>query len=79
MKGDYFRHFAEFATGDAESKAAEDARVACAGDTKIAEEELVVTHPVRLGLVLIFSVFRYEVLQNPDEACGVEHGAGQRG
>merc|ERR1712211_26863 len=55
--------------GDAKSKAAEDARVAYAEATKIAEKDLVVTHPIRLGLALNFSVFQYEVLQNPDEAC----------
>ena len=69
MKGDYYRYLAEFATGDAKSKAAEDARVAYAEATKVAEKDLVVTHPIRLGLALNFSVFQYEVLQNPDEAC----------
>eukprot|EP00450_Noctiluca_scintillans_P000405 CAMPEP_0194503338 /NCGR_PEP_ID=MMETSP0253-20130528/28329_1 /TAXON_ID=2966 /ORGANISM="Noctiluca scintillans" /LENGTH=241 /DNA_ID=CAMNT_0039345615 /DNA_START=48 /DNA_END=773 /DNA_ORIENTATION=+ len=69
MKGDYFRYIAEFSAGEAKSKAAEDARVAYAEATKIAEKDLVVTHPIRLGLALNFSVFQYEVLQNPDEAC----------
>merc|ERR1712136_606508 len=69
MKGDYFRYLAEFSTGDGKSKAAEDARVAYAEATKIAEKDLVVTHPIRLGLALNFSVFQYEVLQSPDEAC----------
>merc|ERR1712211_139398 len=49
--------------------AAEDARVAYDAATKVAEKDLVVTHPIRLGLALNFSVFQYEVLQNPEEAC----------
>ena len=52
MKGDYYRYFAEFATGDAKSKACEDACFAYAEATKIAEKDLVVTHPVRLAMAL---------------------------
>ena len=36
---------------------------------QVAEKDLAVTHPIRLGLALNFSVFQYEVLQNPEEAC----------
>merc|ERR1719322_2120807 len=39
------------------------------GDTFVAAKDLAVTHPIRLGLALNYSVFQYEVLQNPDEAC----------
>ena len=35
----------------------------------MAATDLVVTHPIRLGLALNFSVFHYEVLNNPEEAC----------
>merc|ERR1712144_198070 len=38
-------------------------------DAMGAASEMGVTHPIRLGLALNFSVFHYEVLNNPDEAC----------
>merc|ERR1711879_352690 len=69
MKADYYRYIAEFSDGDAKSKAAEQARLAYEDAAKVAEKDLAVTHPIRLGLALNFSVFQYEVLSNPDEAC----------
>ena len=62
-----YRYLAEFATGEAKSKAGEDACVACAEATKIAEKDLVVTHAVRSAMALNSSVFHSEVLQNPDD------------
>merc|ERR1711904_519776 len=50
-------------------KAAESARAAYDEAQKVAKKDLAVTHPIRLGLALNFSVFQYEVLQNPEEAC----------
>eukprot|EP00928_Gymnodinium_smaydae_P005597 TRINITY_DN118_c0_g1_i9.p1 TRINITY_DN118_c0_g1~~TRINITY_DN118_c0_g1_i9.p1 ORF type:complete len:235 (-),score=86.18 TRINITY_DN118_c0_g1_i9:256-909(-) len=69
MKADYHRYLAEFLEGDKKTKAAEDARAAYDEAAKVAEKDLAVTHPIRLGLALNFSVFQYEVLQNPEEAC----------
>merc|ERR1712232_171785 len=69
MKADYYRYIAEFTEGDAKSKAAENARLAYEEASKVAEKDLVVTHPIRLGLALNYSVFQYEVLSKPDEAC----------
>merc|ERR1712203_350124 len=69
MKADYYRYIAEFSEGDAKNKAAENARMAYDEAQKVAEKDLAVTHPIRLGLALNFSVFQYEVLNNPDEAC----------
>merc|ERR1711972_48685 len=69
MKADYYRYIAEFTDGDAKAKAAESARAAYAEAAAVAEKDLPVTHPIRLGLALNYSVFMYEVLGNPDEAC----------
>jgi len=68
MKGDYYRYIAEFTDGDKKSSAANSAKGAY-DDAMGAASELAVTHPIRLGLALNFSVFHYEVLNNPDEAC----------
>merc|ERR1719152_507470 len=68
MKGDYYRYIAEFTDGDQKSGAANKAKGAY-DDAMAAASELPVTHPIRLGLALNFSVFHYEVLNNPDEAC----------
>jgi 14-3-3 protein epsilon len=69
MKADYYRYIAEFTEGDAKKAAADSARAAYADAQSVAEKDLAVTHPIRLGLALNFSVFMYEVLGNPDEAC----------
>merc|ERR1711972_267058 len=69
MKADYYRYIAEFSSGDAKSKAAENARLAYQEASNVAEKDLAVTHPIHLGLALNYSVFQYEVLSNPDEAC----------
>jgi len=69
MKADYYRYKAEYKDGDLKSKASESARLAYEEAQKVAEKDLAVTHPIRLGLALNFSVFQYEVLSNPEEAC----------
>jgi len=69
MKADYHRYIAEFTSDDRKAAASEDARKAYAEATSVAEKDLAVTHPIRLGLALNYSVFQYEVLSNPDEAC----------
>merc|ERR1712086_477187 len=69
MKADYYRYIAEFTDGDKKTTAANNAKLAYEEAQKVAEKDLVVTHPIRLGLALNFSVFQYEVLSNPDEAC----------
>jgi len=69
MKGDYYRYIAEYKTDDAKSAASNSAHDAYKAAMEAATSDLIVTHPIRLGLALNFSVFYYEVLGNPDEAC----------
>merc|ERR1712224_850092 len=69
MKADYYRYIAEYKDGQAKTDAAEAARAAYADAQAVAEKDLAVTHPIRLGLALNYSVFQYEVLGQPDEAC----------
>jgi len=75
MKADYYRYIAEFTEGDAKAKAGESARAAYADAAAVAEKDLAVTHPIRLGLALNYSVFMYEVLSSPDEACKMARSA----
>ena len=35
----------------------------------IAKDNMPSTHPIRLGLALNYSVFHYEIMNAPDEAC----------
>lgn len=39
--------------------------------TEIAESDLKTTNPIRLGLALNFSVFCYEVMNDPSKACNL--------
>ena len=71
MKGDYYRYIAEYATGDDHKKASDGALDSYAKASEIANAELSTTHPIRLGLALNFSVFYYEVLNDPSKACNL--------
>merc|ERR1711907_340473 len=62
-------YIAEFTDGDKKSKAADDADAAYKEAQAVAEKDLAVTHPIRLGLALNYSVFQYEVMSKPDDAC----------
>mmetsp|Transcript_13894 Transcript_13894/g.30096 ORF Transcript_13894/g.30096 Transcript_13894/m.30096 type:complete len:254 (-) Transcript_13894:65-826(-) len=70
MAGDYYRYLAEFATGEDRTNKARSAeeRYKAAADAA-RKEELPPTNPIRLGLALNFSVFYYEILNKPTEAC----------
>ena len=70
MAGDYWRYLAEFATGEDRKAKAESAKQKYEKATKTAQEKsLPPTNPIRLGLALNYSVFYYEILNQPQEAC----------
>ena len=69
MKGDYYRYIAEFASGDKHKKAADSAFEAYSKANQFANDSLATTDPIRLGLALNFSVFYYEVRNDPKQAC----------
>jgi len=68
-KGDYHRYLAEFAVGDKRKTSADKSLEAYKAATEVAQTDLAPTHPIRLGLALNFSVFYYEILNSPDQAC----------
>ena len=49
----------------------EDSRKAYKSAFDLSKDNMPPTHPIRLGLALNFSVFYYEILSNPDEACNL--------
>lgn len=75
MQGDYHRYLAEFQSADARKTSSDHALEAYEAASKIANEELPPTHPIRLGLALNFSVFYYEILNSPDRACHLAKSA----
>ncbi|VDD76324.1 unnamed protein product [Mesocestoides corti] len=69
MMGDYCRYKAENAKGEDHDEVVKASLEAYEEATKIANESLSCTHPIRLGLALNYSVFYYEIMNSPDRAC----------
>lgn len=69
MKGDYYRYLAEVASGENKQKIIENSEQAYKEASAISNSQMDSTHPIRLGLALNFSVFYYEILNSPDDAC----------
>lgn len=69
MKGDYFRYLAEVADAAGKKEVVEQANDAYNKAFEISKTNLKSTNPIRLGLALNYSVFHYEIRQEPTEAC----------
>lgn len=69
MKGDYYRYLAEVASGEDKKVTVEHSQHAYQEAFEISKKEMQPTHPIRLGLALNFSVFYYEILNSPEQAC----------
>lgn len=75
MKGDYYRYIAEYAVAEKRNAAAQKALSAYQEAHEIGAKSLASTHPVKLGLALNYSVFYYEIMQNPEKACKMARDA----
>ncbi|XP_036411259.1 14-3-3 protein beta/alpha-1-like [Megalops cyprinoides] len=69
MKGDYYRYLAEVAVGDDKTPIITNSQEAYQAAVDISKNDMQPTHPIRLGLALNFSVFFYEILNSPEQAC----------
>ena len=72
-KGDYYRYLAEFEV-EGRDNAIKESEEAYKQASEVAEK-LSSTHPIRLGLALNFSVFHYEIMNHPEEACKLAKSA----
>ena len=71
MKGDYFRYMAEVTKGERLEEYKNNALSSYQEAKKIAEnsKDLIISHPIRLGLALNFSVFYFEIMGESKKAC----------
>ncbi|XP_053736850.1 14-3-3 protein beta/alpha-1-like [Synchiropus splendidus] len=72
MKGDYFRYLAEVARDEKKKNdIIQSSKEAYEGAFLRSKADMAPTHPIRLGLALNYSVFYYEILNDPGEACSL--------
>nr|AAO38438.1 14-3-3 GF14 Pi protein [Arabidopsis thaliana] len=69
VKGDYFRYMAEFGSDAERKENADNSLDAYKVAMEMAENSLVPTNMVRLGLALNFSIFNYEIHKSIESAC----------
>jgi len=69
MEGDYYRYLVEVATEEEKKDRANESEEAYKMASEESNNNLPSTHPIRLGLALNFSVFYYEIKNQPTKAC----------
>lgn len=74
MKGDYYRYKAEVITGPDHKEVSKHAGESYKEATDKAVP-LPPTNPIKLGLALNYSVFHYEILNDPERACSIAKSA----
>jgi len=82
MKGDYYRYLAEVASPEEKQsvvtkaqEAYQEAHDFCTAKDSENKSVLAATNPIRLGLALNFSVFHYEICEQPTDACKMAKNA----
>ena len=77
MSGDYYRYLSEFRASPGREEAGEKASESYEKASEIASGKngLQPTHPTRLGLALNYSVFHYEISNDPTKACALARTA----
>ena len=68
MKGDYYRYMAEVTKGEKLEEFKNSAHDAYEQARK-ESDKLMISHPIKLGLALNFSVFYFEIMNEPKKAC----------
>ena len=68
LKADYYRYHCEFAEGEEFEEESNNARKMYKEAFDFAEKELPLYNEIRLGLILNYSVFEYDVMDNKKEA-----------
>lgn len=71
MKGDYFRYLAEVTVEATQEECVSKAQSSYKEALEIAKGELPLTHPLRLGIALNYSVFLFDIQQDSEHACSL--------
>jgi 14-3-3 protein epsilon len=71
LKGDYYRYKAEFDLDKDFPDTCDKAEKVYKEGYEIANKDLRITNPIRIGLALNFSVFYYEIKGLKEEACNI--------